>query len=174
MKKKFLIIMSVILVLSLLSILAFADDDDDDADGIWCYTPDLSTLQTVTFDPYGGDPTKAFLAAAYSSTWTGTFSGSSTDYGLLVAHGPEPFSFVGTVSFVGEVDDESGTLEMDVMGDRPAIGADWRGTWVITGGTSELADLEGHGEWWGPGWQGDPLECGVIYYSAEDLDDDDD
>jgi hypothetical protein len=58
---------------------------------------------------------------------------------------------------------------MDVKGDRPNLDSDWRGTWVITSGTGDLEGLQGKGIWWGPGWQGDPTECGVIYYSTVDI-----
>ena len=161
-------LLALLMVFAVAMAPALASSDEDDADGIWCYTPDLSRLQVVTFDPYVGDPGKGFLAADYISDWTGTFSGSSIDYGLLVAHGPDPLLFVGTVSFDGSVHGASGTLEMDVIGDRPDTISDWEGTWVITSGTDELADLQGNGNFWGPGWLGNPEECGVIYYSVGD------
>ena len=174
MNKKLFVLLGLIILFTAALIPAFADDDDDDADGVWCYTPDIFKLQEVSFDPYAGDPETQFLAVPYFSDWSGTFAGTSIDYGLLVAHSFEPFLFVGTVSFVGEVDGVTGGLEMDVMGDRPDLTSDWVGTWKITKGTGDLENFQGHGTFWGPGWQGDLEECGVIYYAVTDMEDNDD
>ena len=79
--------------------------------------------------------------------------------------------FIAVVTFNSvDVGGKSGGLEMYVIGDRPDKKTDWEGTWVITDGTGELADLKGEGDWWGPGYQDYPEECGVIYYSAGNLD----
>ena len=83
-----------------------------------------------------------------------------------------PMLFVGTVSFADvQVGNASGGLEMDIaadiLGASPADFTEFRGSWIITSGTGDLSDLRGHGTWWGPGWQGDPNECGVIYYSVD-------
>ncbi len=59
---------------------------------------------------------------------------------------------------------------MYVTGERPNHLSDWEGEWVITSGTGELEDLHGQGTWWGLGWQGNYSDCGVLYYSADDLD----
>jgi hypothetical protein len=142
----------------------------EDADGIWYYKPDLASAQMVAFEPYHGDPNKVFMAVPYASKWTGVFSGESKDYGLAVAHGPNPMIFVDAVSFDSvQVGEATGGLHMDVLGDRPVVGAEWRGTWVITGGSGELAGLQGRGTFWGPGWLGDPEEFGVIYYAVEEM-----
>jgi len=163
------VVLTVILAISVMAIPALAKKDKPKkADGVWYYTPDFSGFQPIVFDPYDGDPNKSFAAVPYISNWTGFFTGDSKDYGMAIFHGPEPMLFVDTVTFDEvEVGGVSGGLEMDVLGDRPDLDSDWRGTWVITSGTGELEDLQGHGTWWGPGWLGDPAVPGVIYYLVE-------
>jgi hypothetical protein len=166
------IVLTVILVISVMAIPALAKKDKPEkADGIWLYTPDFSGYQGIIFQPYFGNPDTTFAAVPYDSEWSGIFNGTSKDYGLAIFHGPAPMLFVDAVTFDEvEVGGASGGLEMDVLGDRPDVDSDWRGTWVITSGTGELEDLRGHGTWWGPGWLGDPAVPGVIYYVVDDLD----
>ena len=175
-------------LLTLLIVLAFsvtisitscaAQDEEAAEDGIWCYTP--TGVEVVEFDPYTGDPSKAFMKATYESDWTGPLTGSSIDYGLAGAHVlspdpetppvPVPITFLGTSTFTNvEVDGKVGGLEMDTIGDRPGPTADWKGTWVITSGSGELEDFHAYGTFWGPGWLGDFEECGLIYYSVEEM-----
>jgi hypothetical protein len=174
MKKKLFVslafvLLTVAVVLSVAFIPTLADDDEDDADGVWCYTPNVTESQVIEFGEYA-PPGKAFLAATYKSVWTGTFTGPSMDTGLVVTHIPEgmpwpgfPMLYVGTIWFDAvDVDGASGGLHMDVsadiIGDSPDAFSEWRGKWIITSGTGELEGLRGEGTWWGPGWQGDPEE----------------
>ena len=177
MKKKLLVILVVIIVLGVASISAMAAKPGEKwyAEGVWCYLPTGINMEVVLpTDEYVGDPNKQFASAAYDSYWTGTFSGTSKDYGLAITHGGPPILFIGTSSFE-EVDvaGHVGGLEMDAMGDRPGPTADWRGKWIITSGSGELEKLHGQGRFWGPGWpppEGGTDECpdnfGVIYYSG--------
>jgi hypothetical protein len=156
------------------------------ADGIWCYTPNLGNLNVLDIGAY--PPGKVFISATYRGEWTGVFHGGdspedvavSEDTGLAVGHeipdptGFFPMLFVGTVSFADvQVGSASGGLEMDVaadiLGASPAEFTEWRGSWIITSGRGDLSNLRGHGTWWGPGWQGDPNECGIIYYSVDSM-----
>jgi hypothetical protein len=142
----------------------------DDANGIWYYKPDLSGIQMIEFDPYHGDPNKAFMAVPYDSKWTGIFNGKSKDYGVAIAHGPSPMIFVDAITFQNvDVGGATGGLHLDVLGERPAVGSDWKGSWVITSGSGDLEEIRGHGTFWGPGWLGNPEEYGVIYYMVEEL-----
>ncbi len=177
MKRKVMFVLAVILVLSIASISALAASPGDKfyAEGVWCYLPTgLNPEVVLPAEEYLGDPNKQFMSAAYISEWTGTFAGTSDDYGLAVAHGGVPMLFIGTASFDGaEVAGRVGDLEMDAIGDRPTPISDWRGKWIITSGTGELANLIGQGKFWGPGWpppEGGTEECpdnfGVIYYSG--------
>ncbi len=183
MSKKLFVLLAVIMILSLVSCSAPTNppEGEVEADGIWCYQPVFERLKPITFDPYEGEPGKEFLQVPYLSKWTGTFTGTSTDYGLLIGHildpnAPSaPMAFVDAAWFTDvEVDGKVGDLGMDAVGDRPDPTSDWRGTWAITSGTGELVGLRGHGTFWGPGWLPDSSteECGdwgLIYYSVEAL-----
>lgn len=186
MNNKLFVLLAVVMVLSLVSCSAPTESPESEveADGLWCYAPVFERIEPITFDPYKGDPGKAFLQVPYVSEWTGVFDGSSTDYGVVIGHvlapdtDPVPMSFIDTSSFAKvEVDGKVGGLEMDAIGDRPDAASEWRGTWMITGGTGDLEGLRAHGTFWGPGWlppDGGTDECpegmGVIYYSVEDID----
>lgn len=153
------------------------------ADGLWCYMPMFDKIAPITFDPYEGNPTKAFWQVPYLSEWSGFLNGSSKDYGLVIIHvldpGPPPVEapvlFVDTSTFAdAEVGGVSGGLEVEAMGDLDPSGQ-WRGTWKVTSGTGGLEALQAHGTFWGPGWlppDGGSDECpegmGVVYYSVED------
>jgi hypothetical protein len=125
----------------------------EEAAGDWTYMPDLAGL---TFREAGNN---LFISGTEVSTFTGTFEGTSDDEFVVVCHrkGPESaMNFVkGTIDFTGEVDGRAGDLTMKFVGKQDSTtcdpsGAIWSGTWVILGGTGELADLHGHGEWTGP------------------------
>ena len=154
-------------------IFRFADapKGEDDADGIWYYTPVLEDIKSLPHPPC--PPGKDFLAATYTSRWTGALTGDSADTGMLVAHGkfPQaaPMVFVGTCSFKGTFRGVSGSLEMDTIGHRPDPTAEWWGAWSVTGGTGDLEGLRARGTFWGPGWLGDPAEPGVIYYAVDEV-----
>ncbi|MFO8036792.1 MAG: DUF4440 domain-containing protein [Anaerolineales bacterium] len=151
---------------------------EKEADGYWCYVPVFDRLEPVTFDPYEGDPGKEFFKVPYQSEWTGLISGESKGYGMLIGRvidpemPSEPFLFVDTESFTdAEIDSKVGGLHMDFFGNRDALGSDWKGTWIITGGTDELEGVSGEGTFWGPGWMpdADSEECGnmgLIYYEG--------
>ena len=175
MKKNLFVLLAVIMVLSLMSITACAGspEDEDDTDGVWCYTPQSSP----THDFLKVADHNRFMALSYESDWTGTFTGASEDYGMLVEHSSGighyrgRMLYIGTVSFASvDVDGKSGGLEMYVTGQRLNNVSDWEGSWVITSGTGALEDIRGQGTWWGLGWQGNYSDCGVLYYSVIDLD----
>ncbi|MCP5094558.1 MAG: hypothetical protein GY943_03275 [Chloroflexi bacterium] len=167
MKKKLFVLLAMIVVLSLVAIPVLARTNRPrQPDGVWCYTPVPDEFFTV--GDYDGE--KAFLKTVETGDWTGIFEGTSTDYGVVIfpdAVNP-PTSFAATVVFDEvEVDGATGFVEMDVAGIRPDPFGDWDGEWIITSASGELEGLQGHGDWWGPGWLGNPEECGVIYYSAK-------
>jgi len=129
------------------------------AEGLWQYTPYIESMKVA-----GGN---TFLDTVEVGVWTGTFEGDSTEDGEVVIHSTGAWSFRGTVSFSQvTVDGKSGTLEMHVVGKRPDAFTDWEGSWVITGGTGDLADLHGEGTWWGPGAPDIGLQ-GDIYYAGQ-------
>ncbi len=173
MSKKLFLSLAVIMVLAIASIAALeaSPTGRGHADGVWCYLPTGVLPVTLPGEDYAGDPNKQFVSASYISEWTGIFTGTSMDYGLAVAHDGVPILFIGSEVKVGR---RMGGLEMDAIGDRPGPTADWRGKWIITSGTGDLKDLQGRGDFWGPGWpppEGGTDECpegfGVIYYSVD-------
>jgi hypothetical protein len=163
MKKSSMLLITVLAValLSMLSVPVHGGPPTT-AEGLWRYLP--TTNETVRVA--GGN---TFIYAEEVGEWTGTFEGESTEVGVVVIHSAGFASFKGIVSLVGSVGGKSGTLEIQVVGKKPDLlpGTEWDGKWVILSGTGDLANLRGHGTWWGPGWQGDPTEWGNIPYAGE-------
>jgi len=129
------------------------------AEGDWLYMPTIEGMSIA-----GGN---TFLELAEVGQWSGTFDGDSTETGTVVQHSSGLVFFKGTVSFVGNVNGQFGTLEMSVVGSKADPAAEWEGKWTILGGTEGLATLQGQGTWWGPGWSPlTPTEWGVIHYAG--------
>ena len=159
-KKKLLVLLAAIMVLSLVSIPALAGPPED-AGGVWCYLP--RSDEFMEYKVAGGN---TFFVFGEDAQWTGTFTGESYDYGSGVIHSSGSWLFKGIVSFASvTVDDETGGLEIRVNGSRPDAGSDWVGKWVITGGELHQAGLRGQGTFEGPGWQGTDV-CGEIPYEG--------
>jgi hypothetical protein len=79
-----------------------------------------------------------------------------------------PWYYWGTIPFESAtVKGKTGGLMISAYGSRPNATAEWDGTWVITSGKGDLAGIRGEGTWEGPGWLGDPLVRGVLYYSGK-------
>jgi hypothetical protein len=101
-----------------------------------------------------------------TADWTGLFVGSSVDEGRAVGHCNGDWSVKEILTFEDvEVDGESGGLVMSIVGYMPAGVFEWYGQWVILEGTGDLANLHGHGNWWGPGSPGPGLP-GFIEYDG--------
>lgn len=159
MKKKVLALLILVMILSALAMSVHAESKQPTAAaGLWQYSPTILSSREV-----GGN---TFLETVEDGIWTGTFQGDSTEDGKVVIHRSGRWSFNAIVSFGGEVEGESGTLKMSVVGSRPDAFSDWFGYWVILSGTDELATLHGQGTWWGPGAQG-PGAWGDIYYAGK-------
>ena len=159
MKKKLLVLVVVVALLSIVSITALAGPPNS-ASGTWYYK---GSQPPVIREANGNQIWKIWDVGF----WEGTFDGDSTDTGFVVLHSKGHWTYKGWVVLDPvTVDGITGSLEMRVNGKRPYPGADWTGTWVITGGTGDLKDLRGQGKWWGAGWSGDPNEYGEIPYSG--------
>jgi hypothetical protein len=160
MKRKLYISLALAIMLSLLAIPAFASPPTN-ASGIWYYIPTEPTFIKES----GGNQ---FFDLTEAGIWTGTFEGTSVDYGPVVMYRSGATSFKGIVDFEGEVEGKTGTLTIKVNGRKTIPTAEWEGQWVIISGGGDLSDLNGQGKWWGPGYNpADPLTHGVIYYSGE-------
>lgn len=158
MKKRLLILITVLMVVLLvtLSVPAYAGPSEN-AEGLWQYQPFIEEMRFA-----GGN---IFLETFENGSWSGTFTGTSTEDGKVVIHSSGTWSFKGIVSFEGEVNGKSGKLTMRAVGSRPDAFTDWTGKWVILSGTDDLITLRGQGTWWGPGAPA-PGEWGDIYYSG--------
>jgi len=162
MKNRSLLLIAVLTV-ALLSLLSAPvhGGPPSAAEGLLQYLPVDQSMRVA-----GGN---TFVDFAEVGKWTGTLEGESTDVGALVIHSAGFASVKAITSFVGTVGGRSGTLEMGFIGEKPDLlpGTEWEGKWVILSGTGDLANLRGHGTWWGPGWQGNPTEWGNIPYAGE-------
>lgn len=154
MKRKLVVLLIVIMVLSMGSITALAGPPAP-AEGLWRYQPFITGVRVSDCN--------TFLTTFENGVWTGTFEGTSTEDGKVVIHCSGSWSFKASVSFEGTVEGKSGTLEMSVVGKKPDALADWEGKWVILSGTDKLESLRGQGTWWGPGAPA-PEVWGDIYY----------
>jgi hypothetical protein len=187
MNKKNLVfvLLGVFLVLLLVLVPAFAagkgkgkGQGKNKADGTWCYAPLVSEEGKLIPVPeeheFENDiGVNAFRAISYISEWTGTFTGSSHDNGLVIWQGfltESPAVFIDLITFDSvEVGGKTGSLEIYAYGERDTEG--WKkGPWFITSATDELEGLEGRGFHW-PG--DEKIECAEglapVYYSVEEL-----
>lgn len=181
MKKLYLLIFSVILVLFLIAIPALAEPSHqgDEAPDVWCYVP-----TKVVESPVGGAVLVKIRDDGY---WTGTFQiaeGKPTkEFGFTVVYPQDPedpqsvrLVWSGTVFFPKvTVNGRTGRLWMRAFSVKEPFAEEWQGTWVIIHGAGELAGIQGHGTVGGPGWTGEPVDCGNGYsgglatYTVEDL-----
>jgi ABC-type Fe3+-hydroxamate transport system substrate-binding protein len=169
MKTKLLVLLAALMILSSMSVSACANkpEDEVESDGVWCYLPRPRDPSTDFLKVAGNN---YYQAASDVGEWTGVFTGTSEDYGVTIEHRSGRIIYIGTVLFdTIEVEGSSGGLELYATGVRPDRVSDWTGTWVVTSGTGELESLQGHGTFWGPGWQGNYSDCGVLEYSVEEL-----
>jgi len=150
---KRLLLIPIVLCALILGVTPAGAEPPEEASGEWAYAPDLGGITSRT----AGNTT--FLYGTEVSTFTGTIVGTSNDDWVVVCHqkGPESVmtSIRLTVEFTGEVAGRVGSFTMKASGKQDStvcapVGATWYGKWVIIGGTGELADLHGNGEWTGP------------------------
>ena len=142
MKKTLLTLLTLFVILTMLSVPVLAGPPTA-ASGVWKYTPYIESVRVADGN--------TFLDTVEDGVWTGTFEGTSTEVGMVVLHCSGKASFNGTLSFVGEVDGRSGTLEISQVGQCCDEQGHWKGQWVILCGTEGLATLRGQGTWFGPG-----------------------
>jgi hypothetical protein len=166
------VLLTVFVVLFVVVIPTLADDDKDDADGIWCYLPGDPNPADFAFGYRIGE--NDFFTGSYESDWTGTFTGSSHDNGLVIwrnfpADGPA--MFVDLIAFDSvKVGSKKGGLELYLYGERETNF--WDGHWFIAAASGKLEGLEGRGKWWQ--WQGDSdggcTEGYIpVHYSVDEL-----
>ncbi len=143
-----------------------------DADGTWCYLPGPPNPADFDFGYKIGQ--NDFFTGSYDSDWTGTFTGSSRDNGLIIwrnfpADGPA--MFVDLIVFDSvEVGGKTGGLELYLYGEMETDF--WDGPWFIVSASGELEGLQGRGKWWQ--WQGgSDTGCAEgyipVHYSVDEL-----
>ena len=130
-------VVSSLMVVLIVFLCACAGETEEEtvSDGVWCYLPHPRDYSS---DFRKGDRNNEFLTASYVSEWTGEFSGTSEDYGMMIVHESGREIYIGEILFETiEIDGSSGSLELYAMGEVPDRVSDWEGTWVIVDGTGE-------------------------------------
>ena len=136
------------------------------AEGVWRYIPVPPDPPEFDFSyKKAEDDPNLYTTGSWISEWSGTFTGKSKDIGFAIFHDDGPAIFIDSLTFESvEVDGKSGGLELYLLGS--GVIGDWKGTWLITGATGDLAGLRGLGTWGGVGWDGDPEVMGAVNYSG--------
>jgi hypothetical protein len=163
MKTRLLTLFAVLVILLTLSIRANAEAPHIAVEGEWEYQGQ------PWFDEKWANGNH-FISFADCGTWTGGFEGDVCDAGDMVFHSSGSVFAKYTVWFTGEVWGQStdaslgsGTLEIGFVGKGLDEEVGMQGTWVILGGTDDLATLHGHGIWWGWGSDGVPGTPDLFY-----------
>jgi hypothetical protein len=92
-----------------------------------------------------------FIYAKEWEVWVGSFKGTAESVFRVEMFSAGFWNVWLRSTFAGWVNGEYGELTIQLVGKKPAAG-DWYGQWVILSGTGDLANLHGHGTWWGPGF----------------------
>jgi hypothetical protein len=144
MKKKLFVLLVVIMLLTIVTVPAFATKPDDNVEGRWCY----GNIVQEELKTSGGN---IFYNLDDNGAWIGTFKGYSSDDGSTIVHSSGLTTFKSNVTFESvEVGGKTGGLEIRVNG--WVLGEDisgYEGLWVITGATGDLSGLHGQGTWGG-------------------------
>ena len=149
MKKVLLTLLTVCMVLPMASLPVYATPPTE-VSGIF----DVDV--TVTGIRNAG-PT-LFIYGTDEEWWQGGLDGYVAETEWVVrAYASGRATFRSRYVFEGTVlGSETGTMEMQLLGQQSAPGEWWYGTWEILGGTGGLANVHGQGVWWGPGMGNDP------------------
>jgi hypothetical protein len=149
MKKVLLTLLTVCMVLPMVSLPLYATPPTE-VSGIF----DIDV--TVMGSRFAGP--NMFIYGTDEEWWQGHLEGyvAETEWVVrMYASGRATFRsryvFEGTV-----LGSETGTMEMQLVGEQSAPGEWWYGTWVILGGADGLANVRGQGVWYGPGMGYDP------------------
>ena len=123
-----------------------------------CATAPITASGTVnyTFEVTGMREADGnlFLYAIEWEDWMGDFEGTAVAFFRVEVFSSGSMNVWLRSTFTGTVNDESGTLVIQLVGKKP-LGEDWYGQWVIISGTEDLANLRGQGTWGGPGYRSD-------------------
>ena len=146
-------VLLAVIAIMLVGVVPATAGPKTEASGDWKYIPAITDVKVAG--------PNMFLYGTDDGTWTGTFVGTSVEEFLVICHPKAGFAFYkGEMTYDGYVLDAAGAKHdgamviktrgkqvTDTCGPSPAI---WNGRWVIIGGTGGLADVHGHGTFWGP------------------------
>lgn len=108
------------------------------------------TWTVVNFEGTRKAGINTFYTGTSEITANGTFNGTMTDAWVEVWH-DRTLNLRDWAMFNGTVNGKSGNLTIRLVGTATLPDLVWKGHWVITSGTDDLANLVGHGSWWGTG-----------------------
>jgi hypothetical protein len=143
MKKTLLVLLVVFVILSTLSIPAYAKRPID-VSGTLDYTFEILNMREANGN--------TFLYATEHEDWAGDFTGEGDSVFRVGMFSSGFWNVWLRCEFTGTVlGDKEGTLVIQMVGKKPSDG-DWYGQWVILSGAGDLANAHGQGTWWGPGF----------------------
>jgi hypothetical protein len=128
----------------------------------WEITSSQNVSQGESFSTNGSD----------KATWEGALKGTSTGNWTVKGSAGGSRQYDETVSFVGSIEDESGTrrqgkLEIFFVGEARDRNSDTVGTWEIIAGEGELEGCHGDGTFTGPNNVERTDYTGQIYFEAK-------
>jgi hypothetical protein len=157
MRKTLLVLLVVFVILSTLSIPAYAKPSID-VSGSLDYTFEILNMREANGN--------TFLYATEHEHWAGDFIGEGDSVFRVGMFASGFWNVWLRCEFTGTaLGDKEGTLVIQMVGKKPLDG-DWYGQWVILSGTGDLANAHGQGTWWGPGYRSDekdPEDPDIFY-----------
>jgi hypothetical protein len=102
----------------------------------------FTTASILSFDLVRSSGGNEFFAVTGTTSWTGTFSGTSTEVGTVAFHPNGNVSVHAVSTFIGTVNGVPGTVTF-VLSGRNGPDQDFRATATIVGATGGLAGLHG-------------------------------
>jgi hypothetical protein len=135
MKKIFVSTPIAVLLLIVITGIGLASVPRTEASGNFITTS--TTIQSATEDKFN-----EVIDLSSTVAYTGTLEGTSTVQGTLTVRRDGSAKFKGVETFTGLVNGMPGTLTFEIVGDCDLYQA-IQLTNTITGGTGELADLQG-------------------------------
>jgi hypothetical protein len=101
----------------------------------------FTTASILSFDLVRSAGGNDFIDVTGTTSWTGTFNGTSTDVGRLTFHANGDVNVHTTSTFVGTVNGVPGTVTLELIG--RSVGVGFHATETIISATGGLAGLHG-------------------------------
>jgi hypothetical protein len=116
----------------------------------------FTTASLISFDLVRSAGGNDFIDVVGTTSWTGTFSGTSTEVTSLIFHPDGSANFHGVSTFTGTVNGVAGTVTFELSG-RNGPDLDLRATAAIISASGDLAGLHGVVTWQGTVGDNGPL-----------------